>query len=384
VYEFGNEERQAADRVLAGGNLFRYMPDAHEVDGFETEFAAKFGVSTALATSSGTGALICGLSALGIGTGDEVLIPAYGYIADVTAVLAVGAVPVVCEIDESLSLDPADIERKLTPATRAVMPVHMCGFASDMDPIVATARQHGLFVIEDACQAIGGSYRGARLGTIGDVGAFSFNQAKIVTAGEGGCLVTDDAELNERAFITHDASAVYDGRPFSRPAYAGLAFRMNEVSAAILRVQLTRLDHIIARLRMTRDRLAASFEPVAGLRPAPRRDAGGDCGTNLAYLLDDVESAQRFQDMVNRVGGGLWAFQGIALGHSFFEWDMLHERRGAHHPGRDPLAGAVTVQRADDLPRSHDILSRAVLVGYPMDVDDAVLRRIEREVSALA
>lgn len=377
MYEFGVEERAAADRVLSSGHLFRYMEEARESDLFETEFAKRLGARHALGTSSGTAALICGLAALDVGPGDEVIIPAYGYVADVLAVLAVGAVPIVCEIDESLSLDPADIEEKLTARTKAVMPVHMCGLPSDMDAIMAVARRRDLKVMEDACQSIGGEYKGRPLGTIGDAGAFSFNQAKILTAGEGGLLVTSDPGLHERAFIMHDASSLYDGRHFDQPVFAGLAFRMNEVSAAILRVQLTRLDAILSRLRVLRAKVQEVLGPVDGIRLVPSHDSAGACGTTTAVLLPDEESARRFRTVASEIPG-FWAYQGIALGHSFFEWELLHERRGAHHPLRNPLTEDAAVQIAGALPRSRDLLSRVVFLGYPLDLTDGAVERLSR------
>jgi dTDP-4-amino-4,6-dideoxygalactose transaminase len=380
MYEFGVEERAAAERVLASRNLFRYMDEAREADEFEIELAGKLGTTHALATSSGTGALICGLSALGVGPGDEVLIPAYAYVADVLAVLAVGAVPVVCEIDESLSLDAADITDKVTPRTRAVIPVHMCGFPSDMAGIVAAANEYGLVVLEDACQAIGGTYRGERLGTIGTAGAYSFNQAKIITAGEGGALVTSDAHLHDRAFMMHDASAVYDGRRFDSPVFAGLAFRMNEITAAVLRVQLTRLDGIITRLRAVRDRIESVLRPVAGLSLLRPSDPEGACGTNTAVVLPDADAARNFCKLVTEVPD-VWAFQGMALGHSFFEWDLLHQRRGGHHPARNPLAGWEGVQGPDELPRSRDFLSRVVILGHPIDLAGSTVDKLGHVVA---
>lgn len=374
MYEFGAAEIEAATRVMASQRLFRYMDDAHEADLFEAEFAGKFGAGRALATSSGTAALICGLAALGVGPGDEVLIPAYGYVADVLAVLAVGAVPVVCEIDESLTLDPADAAAKITPRTKVIMPVHMNGFASDLDPIVALAAAHGLAVLEDACQAIGGTYRGRRLGTIGDLGAFSFNQAKIITAGEGGALVTGDDRLYERAFITHDPSSYYDGRRFGLPVFGGLGFRMNEISAAIMRRQLARLDGILTRLRTSRDLLASALATLPGLRRVPERDPDGSCGTHLGYTLADGDAVAALRAALT--GQPAYAMPTNAFGHSFFEWELLHERRGAHHPDRDPLAGHPGVQGPDACPASFAILGRSVVIGYGLDLDEAAVDRV--------
>jgi dTDP-4-amino-4,6-dideoxygalactose transaminase len=380
MYQMGIEEERAAARVIASQALFRYMPEATESDDFEKEFAAALGTPHAMLTSSGTAALICALAGMSIGPGDEVLMPAYAYVADVIAVLAVGAVPVICEIDESISLDPAEIGRRRTSRTRAVLPVHMAGIPSDMAPIMAAAREYGLVVIEDACQAIGGSYRGRRLGTIGDAGAFSFNQAKIITAGEGGAVVTGDDAVRERAFVMHDASSYYDGVAFQAPIFAGLQFRINEVSAAILRVQLTRLPQILDRLRDNRRRLLAALAPLTGVAEAPLSDEEGTCGSAVALLFDDPAACVRARAALSDVDGGAWAYQGIALGHSFFEWDLLHQRRGGHHPGRNPLLEADLVQQADSLGHSRALLERTLFIGYGLELADATIERIGQRV----
>ncbi|MDH4272364.1 MAG: aminotransferase class I/II-fold pyridoxal phosphate-dependent enzyme, partial [Candidatus Aminicenantes bacterium] len=205
----GQEEFEEIREVMESGYLFRYgsLDDPnfkHKVYSFEREFAAQCGVRYALATSSGTGALFCALQALGIGADDEVIVPAYTFIATYSAVIFSGGVPVLAEIDESLNLDPDDIERRITKRTKAIMPVHMLGNAADLEPIMKVAASHGLPVIEDACQANGGSYRGRKLGGMGAVGVFSLNIFKTMTAGDGGVVATDDEEIYRRAFGFHD------------------------------------------------------------------------------------------------------------------------------------------------------------------------------------
>jgi dTDP-4-amino-4,6-dideoxygalactose transaminase len=371
VYEFGAAEVEAAVRVLTDRQLFRYLPDAHEADRFEEALARTLGVRHAVVTSSGTAAMICGLAALGIGPGDEVIVPAYGFVASVLAPLAVGAVPVVCDIDESLTIDPVDLVAKLTPRTRAVLPVHVHGAASDMDAVMAVAARHGLAVLEDACQALGGTYRGVPLGTVGDVGAFSFNQHKIITAGEGGALVTNRRELHERAFIAHDGSCSFSRHQFAEPIHGGLAFRMNEVSAAILNVQLGRLDDILTGLRVVRGRVADALADAAPLRTIPMHDAEGSCGTHLGYIFDDAETAGRFRDAID--GAEIDAFHGNAYGHSFGEWELLHAGRGGHHPLRNPLRDTQWRQPRSACGRSEEILRRTVLVRYGLRVSDTAL-----------
>ena len=209
------EEEEAVLEVLRSKRLFRYygpFSDDLKVAEFERQFAASMRTSHAVAVSSGTAALVCTLAALGIGPGDEVIVPAYTWISSAQAVTAAGAVPKLAEIDQSLTLDVADVERKISVRTKAIMPVHMRGAPSRMDELVALARRRGLKLLEDVAQAVGGSFNGQCLGSIGDVGAFSFQFNKIITCGEGGIAITKDAEIYRRIIMYHDGGAAQDTR----------------------------------------------------------------------------------------------------------------------------------------------------------------------------
>ena len=192
MYRIGNEEIEAVARVIRSGALFKINNGAQEVRHFEDELCEKFGATNAICMTSGKAALISALIGMGVGPGDEVIVPAYTYIATAIAVTATGAIPVIADCDETLTIDPEDIERKISSHTKAIIPVHIQGFPSAMDRIMEIAKKHGIFVLEDACQSDGGSFGGKRLGTIGDAGAYSFNFFKIITSGEGGTLVTNN------------------------------------------------------------------------------------------------------------------------------------------------------------------------------------------------
>ena len=197
----GREEEEAVLEVLRSKRLFRYYgphSDRSRVSELEEAFAAVMGVQHAAAVSSGSAALMCALAGLDVGPGDEVIVPAYTWIASASAVVAMGAVPILAEVDESLTLDPADVRRKITRFTRAIIPVHMRGAPSQMNELMAIAREHNLPVLEDVAQADGGSYQGKRLGSIGDVGAFSLQFNKIITCGEGGMVTTNDDGILRR------------------------------------------------------------------------------------------------------------------------------------------------------------------------------------------
>jgi len=248
VYRIGEEEIEEVARVIRSGHMFRMGEGVpghlREVDRFEEAWSEKIGVAHTLCVTSGTAALTCGLVGLGIGPGDEVIVPGYTFMATAIAVLSVGAIPVIAEVDDSLTLDPNDFEEKIGERTKAVIPVDMVGLPCDMDSITRIARENDVKVLEDACQAVGGSYRGKRLGSWGDAGAFSFNQFKIISCGDGGALVTDDKQVYERALIYHDGGAPFRPRygDLSTPFFIGTNYRMTEIQGAILNVQIKRLD----------------------------------------------------------------------------------------------------------------------------------------------
>src|SRR5215213_3251165 len=203
----GREEEEAVLEVLRSKRLFRYYgptPGPSKVAELEEAFAAVIGVTHAAAVSSGSAALMCALAGLGVGPGDEVIVPAYTWIASASAVVAMGAVPILAEVDESLTLDPADVRRKITPSTKAIIPVHMRGAPSQMDELMAIAREHKLPVLEDADQADAATYRGQRLASVGDVGAFSQNFNTILTCAEGSMVTTDDDGVLRRILMYND------------------------------------------------------------------------------------------------------------------------------------------------------------------------------------
>ncbi|MBE6659382.1 MAG: aminotransferase class I/II-fold pyridoxal phosphate-dependent enzyme, partial [Ruminococcaceae bacterium] len=261
MYRIGQEEIDAVARAIMSRDFFKINGSGKEVLHFEEEWKATVGAEYALTMTSGFGALTSALIGLGIGPGDEVIVPAYTYIASALAVIAVGAIPVIAEVNETLTIDPIDVEKKVSAHTKAVMPVHIQGFPSDMDALKALAAKYNFAIVEDACQADGGMYKGQYLGTIGNAGAYSFNYFKVITAGEGGALVTNDRTIYERALIYHDAGAVaFFGDQLSgieQPLFGGTEFRVSDIIGAILREQLKKMPGILSDLRRNRDALGA-------------------------------------------------------------------------------------------------------------------------------
>jgi dTDP-4-amino-4,6-dideoxygalactose transaminase len=288
--ELGDEEAEAAARVIGSHNVFRYYgvgDGPREVESFEQEFAAHLGTSHALCLNAGSSALICGLIGAGVGAGDEVIVPAYTWNATANAIVAARAIPVLAEVDDSLTLDPEDVRRKITPQTKAILPVHMRGAPADMDALTAIASEHGLALIEDVCQAAGASFRGRRLGTFGDAGAFSLQFNKIITTGEGGVMITNREDLYDLAIDVHDCAGSVR-RGIGLPKFAGWNFRASEIQAAVARVQLTRLDGLLARMRANQAYVAERVAALPGLTLRRSNDDGGDAGICLIALAESA------------------------------------------------------------------------------------------------
>ena len=374
MYRIGQQEIDELSKVIESRQLFRAgnADNGHQqqVVRFEHEWGETVGRKYSLCLSGGgTAALICGLVGMGIGPGDEVLVPAYTWMATALAVLAVGAIPVLVDIDESLSIDPLDIERKTTPQTKAVIPVHMTGRPADLQRITDFARLHKMFVLEDCSQADGGSYRGRRVGSWGEAGAFSFNDYKIMTCGEGGALVTDDRTIYERALVYHDAGAAFRpyGQDLSVPIFLGQQYRASELMGAVLRAQLQRLDGILSDLRRMR---RAFHEQLAdsGLRFAPSNDPEGDCGVLVAFQFDDEKSARAFAS-AQGVEGGLPIDSDK---HVYTNWTPILEKNIGHHPAVNPYNYAQNQNLRTHLDhetcaRTLDILRRNVYVSMNPD-----------------
>jgi dTDP-4-amino-4,6-dideoxygalactose transaminase len=377
MYVAGEEEIEAIARVIRAQALFRYREDS-ECERFERRYAAHLGVGTFALAASGTYGLAAGLIGLGIGPGDEVIVPAHTYMATATAVLAVGAIPVIVDIDESITLDPAALRDAVGPRTRAVIPVHMWGAACAMDAIMEIARARDLLVLEDVCQGIGGGYESRMLGSIGHAGAFSFNYFKNITCGEGGGVATSDPKVAERARCAIDPCHFYwQGRGETKP-FAGIGARASEIMGAMLNVQLDRLPGMIAAMRAERRRILAGTRHLGnlGLTPSPINSPDHDCATQVMYLLPSEAAALTFARTVPSM------IAGKTGRHTFPHWDQVLMHEGAHHPALNPYTLPANRGCRTEYPesvgrRSLDILNRTVMIAtHPhhgaREIDDIV------------
>jgi len=363
MYIIGQEEIDAMARVVNSKALFRYGL-GHECERFEQRYAAYLGAKHFSLAASGSYALTAAMIGLGLGPGDEVLVPAHTYMASATSVLAAGAIPVIVDIDESITIDPVAIEAAIGPHTRAIIAVHMWGTTCDLDAIMDIARRRKLFVIEDACQGVGGSYKGRKLGTIGDIGAFSFNFYKNMSAGEGGGVVTSDDAVVKRVNCAIDpCHAFWTGRDEDSKPFAGNGARASEFMGAVLNVQLDRIDGIIEAMRRERDTVLAGIQELKslGLRAAPLNSREFDCATNVFLTLPTSEAADVFVKTFPSV------IAGKTGRHTYTEWDQVLMGMGAAHPLMNPYTMPANAEcrknySKDMCARSLQILNRTVLV----------------------
>lgn len=370
MYRVGKEEINAMAEVVRSRELFRINDGSREVSHFEKEWAEMVGTKYALCMSGGTSALISALVGLETGPGDEVIIPGYTFMATALAVLAVGAIPVIAEIDDSLTIDIGDLEKKISKYTKVIIPVHMMGFPCNMDKIMIIAEKYGLKIVEDSCQADGGSYKGKRLGSIGHVGAFSFNYFKILTAGEGGALTTNEKKVYERALVYHDGGTAF--RPYAQelsiPVFCGVQYRSNEIAGAMLRKQLGKLEGILSDLRRIKKQLMEGLANRVEVKFIESNDIDGDCGTTLAMLFESEEKARLFAE-----GEGINGWLPIDSGkHVYCNWDPVLEKRGAHHPELNPYnmlqnKGRNMNYSKTMCPKTLNILSRTVYISLNPD-----------------
>ncbi len=400
--EIGEEEKKLVMEVLENKYLFRYYGPSDSpsmVRELEKEFAAKVGMKNALALNSCTSSLITALVACGVGPGHEVIVTGYTFFASCAAIVGAKAIPVIAEVDETLTMDASDFERKINPSTKAVIVVHMRGVPCDMDRIMAIARKHKLMVIEDVAQAMGGTYHGRFLGTFGDVGCYSFQYHKIITAGEGGMLVTNDQRLYDRAMGYHDTAACwrpdrFAGERYEGELFVGQNYRMSELTGAVMRAQLRKLDALLGLMRRNFKRIAAGLAGVKGIKLRPVHDAEGDTGICMMFYLARADKVPPFVEALRAEGvAAAGVFNaGIPDWHIYAHWKHIIDRKSptpegcpwtcAYHKGKP-----VTYS-PDMNPKTLEYLSRIVHVDIPAQMTepdcDMVATAIRKVASVLA
>lgn len=327
---WSDKERKEVNDVLETGILMRYGFDGArkgmwKSQELEAEIGKSFGCKYAQLTSSGTAALTTAMSALGIGYGDEVITPSFTFVASFEAVLSVGAVPVLVDVDDTLTLNPDAVKKAITPKTKAIMPVHMCGSMADMDALIAICKEHKLILLEDACQSIGGTYKGKHLGTIGDAGTFSFDFVKTMTCGEGGVVMTNDKNVYTKCDGYTDHGHDHKGvdRGADLHPFIGYNFRISELHAAVGLAQVRRLPEFMAIQKKNHAQLKKilSAIPEISFRRIP--DPEGDSCTFLSWFLPTEE--------ITRAVVAELKLQGILAGNFYWYDNNWHYIRKWNH-----------------------------------------------------
>lgn len=375
VHWIDEQEEQALLDVIRNGSMFRYygLKAPHHVDDFESMARSYYGVKHALAVNSGTGALTCALTALGVGPGSEVIIPAFLWVASVGSIVQVGAIPVLCEVDESFNLDPAALRKCLTKRTAVIVAIHMAGAPCDMDQIMAIAQERNIKVLEDCAQCNGGSYHGRKLGSIGHMAIFSLQLNKNITCGEGGLIVTNDDRLYERAFAAHDMGMVRRNGRLAQPEDYALSWgqgrRMSELSGAIAGVQFKKLPMIVERMRASKRRIKSALAGIPGLSFRKIHDDAGDAAPFIIMILDQPEQAKRlFGDLRAKGFGNAMLISDYGL-HIYSNIVAL-VRRTPLSPAGNPWNLAENRESQYDYnrgacPRSDALFARSVLLPVP-------------------
>ncbi|WP_372654771.1 aminotransferase class I/II-fold pyridoxal phosphate-dependent enzyme [Halobacteriovorax sp.] len=336
-----DKEVEAVSKLILSGDLFRYKKEDSLCRKFEKDFADKIGVKYAHLVTSGTNALVCALIAAGVREGDEVIIPAYTFVATASAVLTAGAIPVVCEVDKNLQLDLSHAATVLSDRTKAIIPVHMDGFSCDMRKIQEFSSQNDLIIIEDACQSIGGNYNGKFLGTLGDFGCFSFNKDKILTAGDGGIVVTNSLEMYEKICCISDGAFSFSPHHqdfFSefKPAL-GYSMRVSEITGAMLGIQLTKMDMILLRYRERKSILQKSLEDIPYVHIPFGADREGDCGINVYISCEDAHKSAELGKALRDKRIPVLP-PSLRPGHVVWKWGKMLNKDAFFDNSRNPYA----------------------------------------------
>ena len=366
---FGAEEKKEVNDVLETGILFRYNHESQrnniwKAREFEEEVKKITNAKYAHAVSSGSTAVACALAAAGIGAGDEVIVPPFTFIASIEAVLFCGGLPVFAELDETLCLSPEGIKAAITPKTKAILLVHMCGGMARLDEIVKICKEKNITLIEDAGQAFGASYKGTYVGLFGKTGSYSFDFFKIATAGEGGIFVTNDEKCYKLAdtYSDHGHDHIGSNRGMENHPVVGFNYRIGELNAAIGVAQTRRVPMIIQKNREHKAYLTKELGKIAGVSFAVLPDPAGDSATFLNILMPDTESAKRTVDEFNKCGVGGFNYWFLNMYHFINQWNHLKEMKTAAKLTVQ-LVGAPQDYTNLKLPKSQEVVGRLISFG---------------------
>lgn len=392
---FGDEEKKQVMDVLDTGVLFRYefgdqRKGVYKVKEFEEQFARYCGAGYAQAVTSGTAALKVALKALGVGPGDEVITQGFTFVATWEAILEVGAIPVFTEIDETLNMAPADLQKKITDNTRCIIPVHMLGSAARIEKIVEIANARGIPVLEDTAQAAGCRIQGKHLGTFGTCGTFSFDSVKTMTTGEGGMIITDDRQLwidmSEYHDHGHDHAVNPGGRGGEGRSFIGFNYRMMELQGAIGIAQLAKLDKMIAAQQRNKQRLMQAISSIPNVEFRVQQDPDGDSATFIAFILQDSDHCTKVNGVLQEMGAGAICFADNTW-HFYPRWEHLLSGSTQAANGW-PFAEAGGKRRVvydpNMLPESAELMERTLVYPISIKIEEERFAQLEAAITKAA
>jgi len=378
---FGEEEKQQVMEVFDTGVLFRYefgeqRKGIYKVLEFEKAFAEYTGTQYAQAVTSGTAALKVALSAMGVGIGDEVITQGFTFVATWEAILDIGALPIFTEVDQTLNMDPADLEKKITDKTKAIIPVHMLGAPARIHEIKAIADKHGIPILEDTAQATGARLNGQHLGTFGKCGTFSFDSVKTMTTGEGGMVITADEELWRNCSEYHDHGHDHAVNPGARGgegrSFVGFNYRMMELQGAMGLAQLAKLNTMCESQRKNKTIFKEAAAKIAGVSFREILDEAGDSATFFAFMLPDKEQTAKVNQVLRDNGAGAINFAENTW-HFYPQWEHLIEGKTLCHNGWPFEAHGKRrfIYDPEVLPASSELMSRTLVYQIPVNLSDA-------------
>ncbi|MHC4909717.1 MAG: DegT/DnrJ/EryC1/StrS family aminotransferase [Planctomycetota bacterium] len=388
---FGDEERREVMDVLDTGILMRYGFDGArnghwKAAELEAALCARLGVKHAHVCSSGTAAVATAMAAAGIGAGDEVICTPFTFVADIEMILQAGAIPVFAEIDETLCLDPASVEATITPKTKAVLVVHMCGSMARIDELAAVCERANVTLMEDAAQALGGTFKGKALGTFGAVGGYSFDFVKTITCGEGGAIVTDDPAIYDiaQAYTDHGHDHKGVDRGADLHPHIGVNYRISELHAAVGLAQLRKLDHILATQRRNAAYLRDGLSDLDHVTFRATPDPDGDTATFLSFMLPTEDDARRTAAELGQAGVDGCFYWYDNNWHYHHAWDHLKNLTSPAPLAGDRFECARDWARAS-LPASDAILGRTICMLIKLSwTEPELAERLERMRSVMA
>jgi 8-amino-3,8-dideoxy-alpha-D-manno-octulosonate transaminase len=390
-YEFfGEEEKKEIDDVMSTGILMRYGFDGQRKGNWkakelEQKITETFGCKYAQLTSSGTSALTTAMAALGIGFGDEVIMPAFTFVASFEAVISVGAIPVLVDIDESLTLDPDAVRAAITSKTKCIMPVHMCGSMADIDALKNICDEHNLVLLEDACQSIGATYKGKYVGTIGDAGTFSFDFVKTITCGEGGAVLTNNEDVYTKCDGYSDHGHDHKGadRGADLHPFVGYNYRISELHAAIGVAQIGKLNNFLSMQRKNHALLKSILSSIPEVTFRKIHDNEGDSCTFLTWFLPDSTTAAAVVAEMrsqNILAGNFYWFENNW--HYIRKWDHL-KNNGFLNKQSEQLQQQLKKYSNESFKASDAIMSRCISTAISLTWTEEQIREKAEKISGV-